>query len=604
MDDVAARAGATDTADDGETRAINDLIRQRVAERISRRELMRRAAALGVSAPVVGVMLHLTSDYAYGAPSNAGSAALATRLADSTIPANEPTKPSGTPQQGGTLVAGTTEEPDTLNPYITGLEVSGDILSAIMEGMLAYDSKQQLQPALATALPEISKDGLTYTFKLRQGVKFHSGDPFTAQDVVNSWKMIVNKDFAAASTLGWDKVTGIETPDPYTVVIKTSEVYAPFVSYVGATVISPSKELAKGPDKFKQDFGQHPIGTGPFKFVEWQHKAQITMERFPDYWGSKAKLDKIIQSNVGTDNTTLVQLRTGEIQLAGLSASQVDEALQNDKVAIYEYPSMAWSHLDLKNIDFIREPAVRQALDFATPSALIISKLLKGRALPCVADQAPGTWAYNPNIQPRPYDLDQAKKLLDGAGLTPGKDGIRERDGKQLEIQLWGIAGQAQQAQIIEVIAQSWSQIGIKTSMNFQDTSTLFGPEGYAWTDKMTACLYAWFNGNDPDDMYYWNSSQIPASPTGTGGNANAFFYKYNFQDQIDALTEQGVKTVDQAQRKQIYWQIQELLHEQVPDIFIYWNKGFDAVTKNLGGYWPSAYTHAYWNAQDWYLTK
>jgi len=598
-------------SEDAESPAINELVRERAARRISRRELVRRAAALGVSAPVVGVMLHLTSDYAYGAPSNGGSAAFATRLADSTVPVNGPTKPSGTPQQGGILTVGTTEEPDTLHPWLTQLVTTNNIVSGMLDGLLTYDSTEKLQPALATALPEISKDGLTYTFKLRQGVKFHNGDPFTAQDVVNSWKMIVNPDFAAFSTQGWDQITDMQTPDEFTVVMKTKEVYAPFVSYVAggnggvSSAIAPSQEMAKGPDKFKQDYGQAPIGTGPFKFVEWQHKAQITMERFPDYWGEKAKLDKIIYRNVGDDNTLMVQLRTGEIHMADqINALRVDEALTNDKIVVLEHPSQAWEHIDLKNIGFLRETAVRQALDFATPSAEIISRLLKGRGLPSIADQAPGTWAYDPNIQPRPYDPEQAKKLLDGAGLKPGKDGVRERDGQPFEIELWGVSGDSLVTQVVQVIAAAWNQIGVKTSANFQDTSTIWGPEGYQFTDKMTGGYYSWFNGNDPDDSFYWNSSQIPKSPTGTGGNAPAFFYKYNFQDKIDALTNQGVKTIDQAQRKQIYWQIQELLHEEVPVIFIYWEKIFAPVTKNLGGYWPSSFNNLLWNAQDWYLTK
>ena len=95
----------------------------------------------------------------------------------------------------------------------------------------------------------------------------------------------------------------------------------------------------------------------------------------------------------------------------------------------------------------------------------------------------------------------------------------------------------------------------------------------------MTACLYSWFNGNDPDDMFYWHSSQIPDSPTGSGGNAIAFFHEFNFQAEIDELTEAGAAETDQEKRKEIYFQIQELLHEQVPVIFISWGKSFPAVT-------------------------
>jgi peptide/nickel transport system substrate-binding protein len=595
-----------------EPRTVNDLIQARIDGRISRRGLVRRAAALGIAAPVVGVMLHATSDHAFGAPRAAQGGG--------TVPAEAPTEPSGAPQEGGTVTAGTTEEPDTLNPYVTQLVTTSDILAGIMDGLMQYDSRQQLQPSLAEGF-EISPDGLTYTFKLRQNVTFHNGDPFGPQDVIDSWKMIMNPDFGAFGQLGWDKITDITSPDPMTVVMATKEVYAPFLSYVaGGTDISPAKELAKGPDAFKQEFGRAPIGTGPMKFVEWQTKQQIALEKFPEYWGEPAKLDRVVMRILPDDNTQLVQLRTGEITMAAgagaISATRVDEALGIEGITILEHATTGWAHLDLKHVDFLRMTKVRQALDFATPSKDIIEKLLKGRAIPSVADQAPGTWAFNPDIQPRPYDLEQAKALLAEAGLTPGEGGVLQGkvptndpqvgDGevKPFEMELWGISGDTQTQQIVQIIAQSWTQIGVKTTPQFQDVSTIWGPEGYQFNEKMTACLYSWFNSNDPDDMFYWHSSQVPDSPTGTGGNLPAYFNPYNFQAEIDRLTAAGAAETDQEKRKQIYFQIQQLLHDEVPVIFIYWGKAFPAVTEKLGGFWPSAYNRLLWNVNEWYLTQ
>jgi peptide/nickel transport system substrate-binding protein len=481
-----------------------------------------------------------------------------------------------------------------------------------MDALLTYDSKQQLLPALATEY-SISEDGLTYTFKLRPNVTFHNGDPFTAQDVIETWKMIMNPEFGAGSQLGWDKITDITAPDPLTVVMQTKEAYAPFLAYVAGglgtgTPIAPAKALAAGPQAFKEAFTLAPIGTGPFKVTEARLNEQVTLERYDGYWGTKPQLDKVIYRIVPDTNTQLVQLRTGELQVAAsggaLGSTEVDQALGFDTITLLEHDTMAWSHLDLKNIGFLTDTLVRQALDFATPKQQIVEQLYKGRGTVAFADQAPISWAFNPNIQPRPYDLEQAKKLLDEAGLVPGQDGVREKDGQRLEIELWGIAGDTSSQQVIQVIANSWSQIGVKTSTNFQDTSTLWGPEGYVWTDKMNACLYSWFNGNDPDDMYYWHSSQIPKEPGGAGGNAIAFFNKFSFQAEIDALTEQAVKTVDLEQRKQLYWQIQELLHREVPVIFISWGKSFPAVAKNVGGVWPSAFNRLFWNAAEWYIAE
>jgi peptide/nickel transport system substrate-binding protein len=604
--------------EDPDLDSINGLIQARIDGAISRRQLIRRAAELAIAAPVVGVMLHATSDMANGAPSQGRDRALL-RMAQgaTTVPADAPTAPEGEAKAGGVVTAGTYSEPDTLHPYVSQTVTAGDAYSGIVEGLLAYDSTQQLIPKLATEF-EISDDGLTYSFQLREGVKFHNGDTFSGDDVVAVWEIIMNPDFGAFNLNGWDKVSDI-TVDGNQLVMTTSEIFAPFMSYVGVERIAPKSAIDAGVDPFKQEYGRAPVGTGPFSFVEWKAKEQIVLEKFADYWGEPANLDRIIYRIVPDENTMLVQLQTGEIQLVGsasiLSATRVDEALGFEGLTVLEHPSQSWAHVDLKVWDFLRMTKVRQALDFATPSKDIIEKLLLGRALPSVADQAPGTWAFNPNIEPRPYDLEQAKALLAEAGLTPGPDGVLEGpvptddpqvgDGevKPFEIELWYVSGNTDSERTCQVIAQSWNSIGVKTTVLNQDISTIWGPEGYQFTEKMTGCLYSWFNGNDPTDKFYWHSDQIPETPTGSGGNLPPYFHPYNFQAEIDELTTAADATTDQEARKEIFWQIQELLHEEVPVIFIYWEKSFPAVTNNIGGYWPSAFNYLTWNAQEWYLT-
>ena len=530
----------------------------------------------------------------------------------------------------------------SFGPLNWTLVVGSDVISGICEMLMKYDSNQKLVPVLAESYVA-SADGLTYTFKLRQNVTFHNGDAFTAQDVIDSWKMIMNPAFGAIGQLAWDRITDITAPDPHTVVMTTKAIYAPFISYLASTGsnICPSKEMAKGVDSFKQQFGLAPVGTGSVKFVEWKAKEQITLAAFDGYWGGRQKLDNVNIRIVPDDNTLMVQLQTGEIQLAGgagaLGSLHVDEALKNDKINVYQYPTFAWSHLDLKQTGHLRQTKVRQALDFATPTAQIISQLLKNRVTPSIADQPPSSWAFNPNIQPRPYDLVQAAQLLTEAGLTkqdgvwqgptPADDATNENGTptaqaspgatpvatgldltgpvKPLEIELWSLSGDTQIQQVVQVIAASWTQLGIKVTPKFEDVSTLWGPNSYQWVaTTMTAALYSWNNSVDPDDAYYWSSKQIPNNPLGTGGNALGYFHKFTFQQQIDEMTAQATATIDQDKRKAIYWQIQALLHEEAPCVFMYWNSAFPAVAKNIAGYWPSASNPLLWNVHDWSLVQ
>jgi peptide/nickel transport system substrate-binding protein len=625
--------------DADELQDVNGLIQARIDGRISRRALIERALKIGISAPVVGVMLHATSDMAFGAPSNGREATLARLQEGQTVPVTGPVQPAeGTMQDGGTIVVATTEEPDFIHPYLTQTVTGTDVNTGVVESLLEYDGNQQLQPCLATEY-SISDDGLTYTFKLRPGVTYHNGEPMTGEDVINCWKMIMNPDFGAFHTNGWDKVKDITLADDgMTVVMTCTEVLASFLSYVaGATssAVLPSSELAKGIDVFKQQFGrEYMIGTGPMKFVEWKAKEQVTLQRNDAYWGDKPHLEGVIYRIVPDSNTLLVQLQTGEIQLVAssgaLGALDVEKALGYDNVTVFEHPTLGWTHLDIKHIDFLRMTKVRQALDYATPKQQIIEQLLKNRVVASIGDQAPGSWAFNPDIQPRPYDPEMAKQLLKEAGLTeedggwsgPTPAGTPRQSGgdfpadqgdpnaqpatgpvKKLEIEIWGLAGDEQNNRICQIIAQAWNEIGIKAEAKFEDTSTIWGPEGYQFTDKMTASLWGWFNGNDPDDMFYWHSSQIPKTPTGTGGNLPAYFFKYNFQAQIDDLTARAATETDQEKRKELYFQIQQLLFDEEAVIWIYWSKFFPVAAKNVGGFWPSAFTNLMWDVEKWYLT-
>jgi peptide/nickel transport system substrate-binding protein len=612
-------------ADPNSLSDINELIQARIDGRINRRDLIARGVKLGMAAPLIGVMLHATSDYAFGSSSNGRArTSAALRQTGKIVPITGPTQPSGTAVTGESIVCGTYSDLQSLHPYIDWRVASADVYCGIVEPLMKYDSNQQLIPALAEEF-EISEDALSYTFKLRQGVSFHNGDPFTAQDVIDSWKMIVNPDFAAFSTLGWDKIADISASDEHTVVLKTTDIYAPFLSYLSenGSSICPSSEIAKGPEKFRQEFGRAPVGTGPFAFVEWKDQESIHLRANPSYWGGAPRLDEVVYRIVPDDNTLLVQIQVGEVQLASSSGALgpmlVDEALAIDDITVFEHETPGWAHLDLKHVDFLRMTKVRQALDFATPSQLIIDQLLKGRATPCVADQAPETWAFNGAIQPRPYDPDQARDLLTQAGLTerdggwhgptPAPDaadpnGPATGPSKPIEMEIWGRAGDSLSQQICETIAQSWNGVGIKTEARFEDETTLWGPNGYQFTEKMTACFYSWYNANDPDDSFYWHSSQIPGTPTGNGGNLPAYFHKYNFQDNIDELMTQATGTLDEERRKEIYWQIQELLHDEVPVIFLYWNRQFPVAATNIGGFWPSGYTRLLWNAHEWYFTR
>jgi peptide/nickel transport system substrate-binding protein len=516
-----------------------------------------------------------------------------------------PTTPPGLPRSGVRLAIGSAREPDSLHPWLASSVAALDLLDGVMDGLLRYTAEGKLRPALATGF-SISGDGLTYTFKLRQGVRYHNGEPFSGEDFVAAWELSRRSDFGVLNILGWQKIADVEVPDAETLIVTTSEPYAPFLSTVGTTYLCPNSALAEGEDVFREIFETAPIGTGPFKVTSWEPGSGLHLDRWDEYWGAPALLDGIDCLTYPDTGAVLEALAAGEIAIAGgagaLPPERVDDLLAMPDITVFRHGTMNWQHIDLKQMAFLRETPVRQALDFATPRDAIIRDIMAGRATVAVADQAPESWAFNPDLEPRPYDLEQAAQLLDEAGLVPGDDGVRERDGKRFEIDLWGVEDDERARAILDLVAASWSEIGISTLVRTAPADELWGPLGYQFSDRMTACLYTWTNANDPDDLFYWHSSQIPTHPGGSGGNLPAFFYPFSFQEEIDRLTVDAASTLDFTQRQELYAEIQALLAEEVPVIFLYWEQAFPAARNDIGGFWPSAWTPLLWNASEWYI--
>ena len=527
-----------------------------------------------------------------------------------TNPKAESTAISATPTvmpaaTGKTLTIALVEEPETLNPYITQLFTSYKVLWGVMDTLLRFDKSFKLGPGLAESYT-ISDDGLSYMFKLRKGVTWHDGQPFTASDVVATWKIITDPKFGAFNPLGWDKITAIDTPDDHTAVIKIKERYSPFLAWVaGSTLISPKHLIDKGIDSFKQQFGRNPLGTGPFKFVKWDSGQRIELIKNAVYWGGAPKLDAITVKFVPDTNTLITQLTTGEVQLSdGLGAPEYEtvKSLPNSKTLLLMGSN--WQHIDLKNIDMLMEKRVRQALDYATPRQQIVDQLLRGLGEVASGDQVPTTYYFNPNITPRPYDLAKGAALLTESGFAKNSTGIWEKNGKPLKIEYWVPSGDQTAKLVQQVVAASWRKLGVDVIERDEAMNSIWGPNGFQFTQAMTAGQYDWFSPPDPDNMFFWHSSFIPGTPTSAGGNIIAYFNKLGAQAKFDELTAAGAAEANTEKRQNIYWQIQDLLHEEVPVIFLYWGKRIFVTPTSLQGFDPLASLPLLYGSEQWSFEK
>lgn len=483
---------------------------------------------------------------------------------------------------GGTFVTVITENPDNLNPYLHGLLASGSVYRYVFDSPFTVDWTGTWKPALATAYT-VSPDGKTWTLTLRPGVRWSDGRPFTSADVKYTWQLATNKDVHVTYATGFDKIASVDTPSATKVVYHLKEAYAPFKEQVMGAPIVPQHILAPlSADQINRaPFNQKPVGTGPFTVTEFVTDDHVTLTANPSYWGPKPKLQRIVVRIVPDQNTQVNLMKAGDLSvLTGVPPARLEEMRRSPGVVIKRYLAPVYQLIQLDEYEFLKDVTVRQALDFATPKASIIKNVMKGQAEPAVSDLVPnGPWA-NKQLTPRPYDLGRARALLlkDGFALGPG--GVLAKNGRRLEIPLWTLSGRQTDAQMLEVIAQSWRALGVATDTHVASAAALFGQNGPQWNGRDAALLYSWGQGTFPENKINWHSSYIPKDANSPGENAERYS-----NPEMDRLLDQADRAVGDAKRRAIYARIQELEHRDVPVIFVFWFVNNNAVAANVQGY-------------------
>ncbi len=481
-----------------------------------------------------------------------------------------------------TFVTVVGDNPDNLNPYLHSLLVSSAVYRYTFDSLYRVNYKGDWEPALATTY-KVSADGLTWTFTLRPGVRWSDGQPFTAADVKFTWKLVTNKDVHISYASGFDKIASIDTPTPLTVIYHLREPFAPFRDQVAGSPIVPQHVLEplSGDQINRASFNQRPIGTGPFFVSEFVTDDHLTLAANPHYWGKKPRLERIVVRIVPDQTTQVNLLKAGDLSLlTGVPPVRHDEVRRIPTVEVKRYLAPVYNLVQLDEYEFLRDVAVRQALDFATPKASIIRNIMKGQAEPAVSDMVPNGPYANKHLTPRPYDPARARRMLIENGFSPGPGGFLFKEGKRLEIPLWTISSRPFDVQAMQLIAQAWRSIGVYTETHAASAAALFGQNGPQWNGKDAALLFSWGQGVLPENKINWHSAYIPKDANAPGENAERYS-----NPEMNRLLEEADRTVDEAKRRAIYNRIQELEFRDVPIIFLFWFVNNDAVARNVQGY-------------------
>jgi peptide/nickel transport system substrate-binding protein len=461
---------------------------------------------------------------------------------------------TGTPASsaGGDLIIGRDGEGTTLDNTNTDFEnYSIAVFQQIGESLYeASDDGTKIAPLLAADMPTVSADGLSYTVKLRQDVKFSDGTPMTAKDV----KFSIDADTAGAGNGGWGFVNAaidaVSVVDDYTVEFKLKYPWAPFIADLSifSNAILPNNYAGKT----KDEFYQNPIATGPFVFKEWVKGDHATVVKNPNYWQpGKPSLDSITWKTMPDANSRKLALQSGQIHVdISPDWSSWSELSNTPGITATAFPS---TEVDMLSMNVQRppldDPHVRKAIAYAIDREAIIQAVLYGNGTPANSLLPAGVPYYNPNNPGPTLDLDVAKAEMAKSSIPGGAT-----------IELLINSGDANQASIAQILQSELAQIGITVQITQMEATARKDAE-FQTNYAMTLSLWT-MDIPDPDE---WATFAIDPDGGGKSGYTN-----YN-NPAMTALNKQAQQENDPAKRTELYNQIQQQIGEDAANAMLYY---------------------------------
>ncbi|WMT88472.1 ABC transporter substrate-binding protein [Pelagibacterium sp. 26DY04] len=432
----------------------------------------------------------------------------------------------------------------------------------VYSGLVRYDL-ETLEPVgdLAESW-EVSEDGLTYTFTLRDNVLWHDGEPFNADDVVFTINEIwTNEEVPYYLANNFRLIEEATRVNDFTVEVSLSQPQPslPVLMGYNAAVLPEHLLSELTPEQLVNptEFLQNPVGTGPFKFVEYSPGAYVQLARNEDYFDGVPHLDAMTFRIVPDANAQLALLQSGEVDLVVIEPFQLEAIENNPNVQIQSVPVNRHEFVAINNgVEALSDVNVRKALTMGLDRETLLQAVFAGRGTVATGPFTPAVgWAYDTSIEPLPYDPEAAAALLDEAGWVLGGDGIRAKDGVPLSFTLLYDPSNPTRARTALVAQQQWGALGIQIGFETSEYRAIVerirqSPPDYELNPNYLIAP------PDPDGIanYYLSDSL-----------ANSWAYN---NPEVDALLNEGATTGDQAARAEIYKQVQAIMHEDQPNVF------------------------------------
>ncbi|MDR3381668.1 glutathione ABC transporter substrate-binding protein GsiB [Cupriavidus basilensis] len=457
----------------------------------------------------------------------------------------------------------------TLDPYDANDTLSQAAAKSFYQGLFGFDKDMKLINVLAESY-EASKDGLTYTIKLKKNVKFHDGTAFDAAAVKANFDRVTNPANKLKRYTLFNRVAKTEVIDANTVKVTLKEPFSPFINVLAhpsAVMISPAAL-----QKYGKDIAFHPVGTGPFEFVEWKQPDHLKGKKFAGFWKTGyPKIDTITWKPVVDNNTRAAIMQTGEADFAlSIPFEQAAVLKGSAKVDLIASPSIIQRYLSMNTmVKPFNDPKVRQAINYAINKDALAKVAFAGYATP-MDGVVPAGVDYAEKLGPWPYDPAKARALLKEAGYPNG-----------FETTLWSAYNHTTAQKVIQFVQQQLQQVGIKATVQaleagqrVEKVESVQKPE-----DAGVRMYYVgWSSSTGESD---WALRPLLASESMPPKLLNTAYYK---NDQVDADIAGALRTTDRGEKARLYKDAQEHIWKDAPWAFLVTEKVLYARSKRLTG--------------------
>jgi peptide/nickel transport system substrate-binding protein len=506
--------------------------------------------------------------------------------------AGKGTAVSDLPAYGDAIVEGSIGDVSGFLTAVTSDASSHEAAGYVFNGLVRYDKNLKIEGELAESW-EISPDGRKITFHLRKGVKWHDGAPFTSDDVMFTYRRMIDPRTPTAYGEDFKQVRRAAAPDPHTFEVEYARPFAPALASWGMHVL-PKHLLENYPDISKSPLNKKPVGTGPYRFVEWKTGEKVVFDASPDYFEGKPYVSRVITRVIPDQATMFLELKSGGVDVMTLTppqyVRQTETAEFGKSFNKYKYTASAYTYLGFRlSHPFFGDKRVRQAIAHASDKKALIDGVLLGLGQEATGPYKPGTWAFNPGVKKYPHDPGRAKALLAEAGWKE-KDGVLAKDGQPFEFTVLTNAGNEARAKTAAILQQNLAEVGIRMKIRTVEWAAFINE--FIDKRKFDAVILGWNITPDPDQFDIWHSSKTGPKELNHVGFANP---------EVDRLLDEGRSTFDLEKRKKAYFRIQEILAEEQPYVFLYVPEALPVVHHRFRGIAPAPAGITY-NFVKWYV--